>query len=266
MKKLMVLMVAMTMLMMAVAVMAAGKIALTDDAVSEMRKLVYVEKNAVAAQAYMDTIDWTAFAADDVKGRFVGCNLAIDRLKGIAPNSIDEAKAIVAKHAAAVGLTDKDVIAVRVMDCLYYVGKYQFAYDYYKSLATTPNNMKDMVLHTCIQLKKYDETIAIALQLNDYVAASTCAAVNLKDKVKTFEYCKKAMLDQYCTAPLLIQLLDRVGGFDYSDTSVTPEMQKSLLIAVDLKYRRFLVKDKATWEPIIAGIRLTLQGYGVEVK
>jgi len=126
--------------------------------------------------------------------------------------------------------------------------------------------MKAYAVNYCIALKKYDEALALYLAVGNYIGASQVAAVNLKDKVKTFEYCKKAMLDQYLTAPVLVQALDRVGGFDYSDTTVTKQMQSDLLQAVDLKYRRFLVKDKATWEPIIAGIRLTLQGYGIEVK
>ena len=89
---------------------------------------------------------------------------------------------------------------------------------------------------------------------------------NQGNKEKVFEYGKKAALSAYLTAVNLTRVLDTIGSVDFSDTSVTPAMQADFLKAVDLKYRRFLVTDKVTWEPIIAGIRLTLQGLGVEVK
>ena len=250
--------------MVAVAMFAAGKEVWSGAYNVEVNRLM-LEKNYAAARAYIDDFDWGSTQA--AASAYVQNVLRIDVAERKPVASLDDLKAQIGTLAVKAGLTDRDLIDYLIIAQAYSrIENKQVGYDFYKSIANPTDAMKALAVNYCLALKKYDEALSLALGVGNYNTASQIAAMNLKDKAKTFEYCKKAMLDQYCTAPILVYLLDRVGGFDYADTSVTKDMQKDLLLAVDLKYRRFLVKDKATWEPIIAGIRLTLQGYGVEVK
>lgn len=261
MKKVMLLMVA---LMVGVAMFAAGKQAWDQKYSVELNRLI-VEKNYTAARAYLDDFEFSNTQA--AANGYVSIALRIDAAEKKPVASLADLKNQIAAVASKAGLTDQSLIDYLILTQAYSrLENIQVGYDFYKSIANPIDTIKPIALNYCLALKKYDEALSLALGVGNYNGASQIAAVNLKDKVKTFEYAKKAMLDQYCTAPVLTGLLDRVGGFDYSETSVTKQMQSDLLQAVDLKYRRFLVKDKATWEPIIAGIRLTLQGYGVEVK
>ncbi len=250
-------------LMVAVSMFAAGKPAWVQSYGNEVRKLM-LEQNYTAARAYVDEFDWTASEA--IKNSYVSQCVNIDYAEKRAVSGVADAQAQVGAYAAKVGAINQDVIDAQVLNRVYRgMENKTIAYDFFKSLKNPTDAIKVTAVAICTGLKKNDEALSLSLSLGNYVNASMIAA-SMKDKVKTFEYCRKAMLDQYCTALVLVQLLDRVGGFDYTDTTITKQMQSDLLQAVDLKYRRFLVKDKPTWEPIIAGIRLTLQGYGVEVK
>ena len=261
MKKVMLLMVA---LMVGVAMFAAGKQAWVNSYNAELQRLM-LEKNYIAARAYVEDFDWTT--SNYTKSTYVSISVRLDTGEKKPAATLADVKSQVAAYASKVGCVDQKMIDYIILSRAYasFEDK-QIGYDFYKSLVAPIDTVKGLAINYCMALKKYDEALSLALAVGNYNQASAITATNLKDKVKTFEYAKKAMLDQYCTAGTLVQLLDRVGGFDYAETSVTKQMQSDLLQAVDLKYRRFLVKDKATWEPIIAGIRLTLQGYGVEVK
>lgn len=259
--KRMMLMVA--VLMVGVALFAAGKEAWNAKYTAEVNRLM-LEKNYAAARAYVDEFDWTASEA--VKNSYISLVVSIDFAEKRTVSSLADVQAQIGFYATKVGATDQSLIDTQVLNRVYRgMENKTVAYDFFKSLKNPTDNAKVTATAICTGLRKYDEALSLSLSLGNYLNASMIAAT-MKDKVKTFEYCRKAMLDQYCQAPILIQLLDRVGGFDYTDTTITKQMQSDLLQAVDLKYRRFLVKDKPTWEPIIAGIRLTLQGYGVEVK
>ena len=260
--KKMMLMVVVTM--MAVAMFAAGKEVWSGAYGVEVNRLM-LEKNYAAARAYIDDFDWgsTQAAAND----YVSAVLRIDYAQRKTVADLNDLKAQIGTLAVKAGLTDRDMIDILILLQAYSrLENKQVGYDFYKSISNPTDRMKLIAVDYCTVLKKYDEALSLALAIGNYNIASRIAATHLKDKVKTFEYTRKAILNQYCTAPVLTQMLDRIGGFDYSDTSITKQQQIDFLLAADLKYRRFLVKDKATWEPIIAGIRLTLQGYGVEVK
>lgn len=251
-------------LMVAVAMFAAGKEVWSKAYKVEVNRLM-LEKNYTAARAYIDDFDWGSTQA--AANQYVGKVLWIDVAERKTVADLNDLKAQIAAIAAKAGLTDQDMINYLILSHAYSrLENKQLGYDFYKSISNPTDGMKAYAVNYCTVLKKYDEALSLALATGNYNVASGIAAVNLKDKVKTFEYTRKAILDQYCSAPVLVQMLDRIGGFDYSETSITKQQQIDFLLAADLKYRRFLVKDKATWEPIIAGIRLTLQGYGVEVK
>ena len=262
--KKMMLMVA--MFVMAAVVMAAGTVRYSD-AVQELYRLANVEKNAVAAQAYMADINWTE--SDDVKNSYVWVQMSVDRLNKVVPVSVAETKTYVAGLAAKVGVTDQQLIERHILGALYrrerpnYV---QDTYDYYKTMVNPVDLSKAVVLVPMFTLKKYDECLALSLELGNYDFASKIAATQ-KDKAKVFEYSRKAILDSgFATAQALTVLLDRVNSFDYAGTTVTPAMLLDLATATNRKYSNFLVKDKVAWEPVITGLRTTIEEMKKDVK
>ena len=262
-------------LMAAVAMFAVGKPAWVGSYQPAYAKML-LEADYVGARAYVDSFDFSA--AQITRNNWVSFQLVLDMKEGKKYTGIESIKTRVNSYATQVGLTDTAMIDADIQQQAYNgLESKRVAYDFFKTVQNPPSDaMKIMHANTCVALKEYNEALSIYLALGNYLAASQITAVNLKDKVKTFEYGRKAMLDQYLAAPVLVTVIDRVFGFDYSDTTVTKDQIIELGKALDLKYRRFLIKDtqaKAAnpaaipiWEPIIAGIRLTLQGYGVEVK
>lgn len=147
---------------------------------------------------------------------------------------------------------------------LLYLGRhYAEAYELGKD-TTYPKSLLVMGL-VCKSLKKYDESITYFIACNDYYNACVTAKTS-GDKVKVFEFGKRAALEKYLTATALRNILNYIGEQYYGDTTITEEQQTEFLVAVNQKYSRFLVTDKATWEPILAGVRVTLKARGVSVE
>ncbi len=242
---------------MAVAIMAVDKIPLATGKV-EIDKMV-MAKNYTGARAYAETVDWTID-----KSSYILAQLTIDRGEGITPITIETAKSAVAVYATKIGVTDKSVIEGCVMASLYYnKATKQLAFDYYKSLAVPNSYANRLALYLCDALNKPSDGLVIAVKMQNYIKASGYAQA-IGDKVKCFELSKKALLGKPVTAPQVIEILTRLADLDFSDTTVTKAMQIDFLQSVNAKYSRFLITDKATWEPVIANVRTTLEGYGVK--
>ena len=255
--KKMILMV--TMLMMAVAMFAVGKVSYSDG-INELNRLLTVEKNMVAAQSYLDNMDMTV--DDYTKQRYVTAQMQIDKANGISQASAIEVKAHVAGIATKIGLTDQQKIDFCTISQLYYTkfdGNCQAVVDYYKTMAKPVKNATSLAGFATVRLGNHKEAIPLFVASENYYAASVSAQA-IKDKVLTFEYSRKAILDSgFLSANLLANTLDRVNSFDYADSSVTPKMLLDLAVATNKKYSNFLVKDKATWEPVITGLRTTIE-------
>ncbi len=263
--KKMILMV--TMLMMATVLLAVGKVAYKDGIV-ELSRLVFVEKNYVAAQAYLDDMDFTT--DDDSKYGYVTYQSAINRGNKKLPVTADATIAYTFALATKIGLTNKQLIERQTLKNLWRaeIPNYEQAgYDYYKSIAVPSDTTKRLAVNFCTALKKYEEALSLHIAVGNYDGASYIAAINMKNKVLTFEYCRKAILDSgFRTAKELTILLDRVNSFDYAGTTVTQAMLLDLATATNRKYSNFLVKDKAAWEPVITGLRTTIEEMKKDVK
>lgn len=257
MKKMMLMM---AIVMTAVVLVAAGKPVWENAFNVELNRLQGVEKNYVAARAYVDEFDFTI--SQPLANDYVAKQLGLDwRERKLV--SFDVLKTKFAEYSAKVGLTNKEIMDTQLLACAYnLLESKQPAYDFFKSITNPTDGMKNIGANTCVVLKKYDEAEALWLQTGVYDNLSMLAATYLKDKEKTFAYTSKAMLDKYCSPVALQQLLDRVGGFSYIGTNVSKQMQIDLLTELDNKYSRFLVKEtnmkpeEKIWTPILTGIRL----------
>ena len=163
MKKL-ILMVA--VLMMAVAIMAAGQGAWDKSAKDAYIKL-YNKANYVGARAYLEGIDFTK--NENLKNQYVSFLLDLDRMaEGKKATSIDSAKTQVAVYATKTGLTDQGWIEYNVLAHLYgSLADKQLAYDYYKSLAYPNEATKRFAIKVCNAIKKNDEAKAISIAIGD---------------------------------------------------------------------------------------------------
>jgi hypothetical protein len=247
------------MLMLAVAVMAVGKVSYSDG-INELNRLLTVEKNMVTAQAYLDNMDMAQ--DDNTKQRYVTAQMQIDKANGISQSSAIEVKSYIAGIATKIGLTDQQKIDFCTMSQLYYTkfaGNWQAVVDYYKTMTNPVKNATSLAGSATVRLGNNKDAIPLFVAGENYYAASVSAQA-IKDKVLTFEYSRKAILDSgFLSANLLTNTLDRVNSFDYAGTSVTPAMLLDLAVATNRKYSNFLVKDKATWEPVITGLRTTIE-------
>lgn len=255
--KKMMLMVA--VVMMAVAMFAAGKPMWQGAYSVELNKLM-LEKNFTAARAYADQFDWST--SQNLAQSYVQGMLRIDQQELKQVTTIDAVKARIAELAVVPGLTDKALIdALILSQASSRILNKQVAYDFYKTLADPADAQKTICASMCIALKKYEEAESIYLALGAYPQLAQLA-VTLKNKEKIFEYCSKAVLEAYLQPATLTQMLDRIGTPDYKGTKVTEQMQVDFLTAADRKYTRFLVKETnmeakdKVWTPILTGIRL----------
>lgn len=255
MKKLMLMV---GVLMMAVAIFAVGKVSYSNG-INELNRLLTVEKNMVAAQAYLDNMDMTE--DDYTKQRYVTAQMQIDKANGISQSSASEVKAYVAGIAAKIGLTDQQKIDFCTISQLYYAkfaGNYQAVVDYYKTMVNPVKIATSLAGSAYVGLGNHKEAISLFVAGENYYAASV-SAYAIKDKVLTFEYSRKAILDSgFLSAKLLANTLDRVNSFDYADSSVTPNMILDLAVATKKKYVNFLVKDEAAWRPVLTGLQATI--------
>jgi len=181
-------------------------------------------KDFKGAKALLDTIDWQG--KPDL-GKYCWAEF------GVKPViSLDDAQSRVNAIAVQIGVTRKPSIDWNIMA-------------------------------GCRASKLWADVLKISVKNEDYAAACQ-ASVELKDNVACFTYAKKALLGKPTTAPQVIEVLANLADMDFSDTTVTKAMQIDFLQSVNAKYSRFLITDKATWEPVIANIRTTLEGYGVK--
>ena len=223
----------------------------------------YKAKDYVAAKAALDSfILTTAQQKLAVASRYITLTVATNKA---ALNTTEKALAYADTLIAECGITDANTIDDVKTYALYCGKHYQAVYDYVKALPAPLVSTKTLLMHACRSLKKYDESLAYALETNDMYHA-VVAAKNQGDKVKIFELSKRAALEGYLAADKLKKILNFVGEQYYGDTTITEEQQTEFYVAVNQKYSRFLVTDKATWEPILASVRVTLKARGVSVE
>lgn len=262
--KKMILMV--MMFVMAVAMFAVGKVSYSDG-INELNRLLTVEKNMVAAQSYLDNMDMTT--SDNTKQKYVITQVQIDRKNGKVMASAAEVKTYIAGLATKIDLTDQqriDHCIIQQICVARFVGNWQAVVDYYKTMKAPSKAVSAIAGSAYVRLGNHKEAIPLFVAAENYYLASVSASV-IKDKVMTFEYSRKAILDSgFVTAKELTTLLDRVNAFDYAGTTVTTAMLLDLATATNKKYSNFLVKDKVTWEPVITGLRTTIEEMKKDVK
>ena len=223
----------------------------------------YKAKDYVAAKASLDSFILTT---DTQKLEIASCYVWLTAVSNQAAlNTTEKALAYADTLIAECGITDANTIDCIKTSALFRGTHYQAVYDYVKALPAPSVRIKILMMHTCRNLKKYDESLAYAIEVNDLYHAAI-AAKDQGDKVKVFEFGRRAALENYLTAKTLKNVLNYVGEQYYGDTTITEEQQTEFLVAVNQKYSRFLVTDKATWEPILAGVRVTLKARGVNVE
>jgi len=223
----------------------------------------YKAKDYVAAKASLDSFildtDGKKLA---VASHYVGLTSVSDQA---VINTPEKATAYATTLVAECGITDANAIDYVKTYVLVRGGHYRAVCDYVKALPAPSVGTKELLMHSCLKLKKYDEALAYALETNQMYYAAIAAKYQ-GDKVKIFELSKRAALEGYLTAARLKNVLNYVGEQYFGDTTITEEQQTEFLVAVNQKYSRFLVTDKATWEPILAGVRVTLKARGVNIE
>jgi hypothetical protein len=159
------------------------------------------------------------------------------------------------EYITLVGLTDPDMIVLAKLQPLFFNGFYAEAI----ALGKDSQNklIHEYMYHPYFANKAYEKAYASAIATgNKYFAF---LAICKFDKVRAFEAAKVLTLGEYVTPVVLTKVLDSLGAMSFAGTTVTKDMEIDFLKSLNEKYSRFLIKDKATWEPIIAGIRLTLE-------
>jgi hypothetical protein len=213
---------------------------------------LYNQAKYVEAKAYLDTCvittqldKWTAaryYHSADFKanGKQATPELALTKVQ---------------EYITLVGLTDPDMIVHAKLQALYYHGFYVEAIALGKD--SQGKYAQSYMYHIYYAAKDYEKAYASAIATgNKYFAF---LAVCKFDKVRAFEAAKVLTLGEYVTPVVLTKVLDSLGEMNFAGTTVTKDMEIDFLKSLNEKYSRFLIKDKATWEPIIAGIRLTLE-------
>ena len=226
---------------------------------AKMQSLISA-KDYAGVRAYLATLDMTV--SQDAKFSYTALQMSLDNWAGIKATTIDEAKAKVKVYAGNAGYTDQVGIDRVTLGCAYWGNvDRQAVYDYYKSVA---GNIKDnpTVVRICIEAKKYADAYAVAG--DNYLLASTIAIAE-KDDVKYFNYSKKALLSQNCTVVQVTEILTRLWSIDFSDTTVTDEMQYKFLCTVNKKYSQMLVTDKANWETIITQVQTAISALKLQM-
>ena len=160
--------------------------------------------------------------------------------------------------AKELGLADQDRIDMIKLQLLYGLQEYETGYELAKTMqgplvAKYRPNFARM-------LGKYDEAIAGFATVNDYYRATVCAYL-AQDKLKTYEYGRKALLSYYQRNPLVCSnILKWVLSFDYSGTDITTDDLKELLVKVNRKYPP-IGDDVKKWESFLAQVRFKLETY-----
>ena len=254
MKKLM-LMVA--MFVMAVAVMAAGTVVFDGVAYGKLG----TDKNYAGQLAYLDTVALGTQADNyQLVMRAVQAQALVRNIKFA---TIAEAGIEADKLMAKFGVTGDDARTNITAELLYYNQCKQLVLDLN---ATLPNGIENQVLvaYSYYFTKQYDKALPIFIAKKNYAVAFNILKTTNADSVKIFELAKSVLLGKPVSASTVSNVLNTLADINFSDTAVTPDMQIAFLKAVNAKYSRFLITDKATWEPVIANVRTTLEGYGVK--
>lgn len=144
------------------------------------------------------------------------------------------------------------------------VADYDAGLAYFNTLENPSAGCVARAVVALYQQGKADEAVSLAVAHKRWYEAFRYSSLK-KDKVKTFEYGKKLLLSAYQKPKIVKLVLDAVGGFNYDDTEITIDDQILFLFNFDGKYSRFLVEERnlpeaeKVWEPIIAGVRVTVE-------
>lgn len=265
MKKLMLMV---GVLMMAVAVMAAGNVKLDASAYATIAGLQSA-KDTAGLKAFLGTL-----APDTATEKlYVAATLIqADYIAGVKVANIDACKALAMLYASQVGITTPEEITAVELQAVYYASDMcssagiakADAYTFYKAIATPTDAQKEFGMY----LAYYSGDVANALaigesQLNkSYVVLSMMSST---DPVKCFGYSKKALLSSTLSVAQVTEILTRLWGFDFSDTTITPQMQYDMLCAVNGKYSQMLVTDKANWESIVTRIQMAISALKLQL-
>ncbi len=164
-------------------------------------------------------------------------------------------------YAKAFGVTDAEVILATKVECLRKNGNAQEAINLIGN--STNKNLLANKYYALKVLGKLEGCCEVAILLGRTdLALETSAETD--NKARTFKLTQELVLGKPVLAPVLETALNRLADMNFNDTTVTPDMQIAFLKAVNAKYSRFLITDKAAWEPVIANVRTTLEGYGAK--
>ncbi len=162
------------------------------------------------------------------------------------------------EKAKEFGLADQDRIDMIKLQLLYGLREFETGYELAKTMQGPlvakfrPNFAR--------LLGKYDEAIAGFATVNDYYRATVCAYL-AQNKLKTYEYGRKALLSSYQRNPAACgNILKWVLSFDYADTNITSDDLKELLVKVNRKYPP-IGDDVKKWESFLAQVRFKLETY-----
>ena len=216
----------------------------------------------VEVRAYLDTIE-------GVHGTVAIFRAWADHVdETVDTSTVEKLAAIVNTYNAAQGFTGTKLKNANDYAMLwiyiYGVNDYEAVLAYYNTLENPSAYCAMRAVVALQQLGRADEAIALAVARKNWYGAFNAA--NAKgDKVKTFEYGKELLLGREQTAKIVSIVLGAINNYNYADTIVTDEVKIDFLKAVDVKYRRFMAIDEATWKPILAGVLYSLKSLGVAV-
>ncbi len=257
--------------MMAIASFAAGNAVWNPQLASQ---LAFTDKDTAGALAYLDTVK---LDTDAIKIDVINFTIVIK-----APNSkintiaeaTAEADRLIAKAGGLTGdagVSATDSRNETIAKILYYAQKNQLLLDFN---ATLPNGIADKILiaYSYNAAGGYGKdpamtrkAIAIFIDLKRYDVAFVMAAL-IGDYVNCLEYSKQALLSQDLSVTEVTNILTRLWEIDFSGTTITPQMQYDMLCAVNSKYSKMLVTDKASWEPIMTRIQNGIAAQKLQLK
>ena len=133
----------------------------------------YRAKDYVAAKAALDSFILTTDTQKlDMASRYMWLTAVSDQA---ALNTTEKALAYADTLIAECGITDANAIDYVKAHALYYGKHYQAVYDYVKALPAPLVSTKTLLIHACRDLKKYDESLAYALETNNMYYAAVAA-------------------------------------------------------------------------------------------
>ena len=213
------------------------------------------------ARAYLDTIEGVSVDVASFRAWADHVDTSVDT------STTAKLKAVVEEYNVAQGFTGAQLKnrTDYAMLWVYWADKeYDKVLEYYNTLENPNGNCVGWAVVALQQLGRVDEAIALAVANKQWYTAFNAANAK-RDAVKTFEYGKELLLGREQTAKTVIIVLGAINNYNYADTIVTDEVQIDFLKAVDVKYRRFMAIDEATWKPILAGVLYSLKSLGVAV-